>query len=117
MFLFGHTRLQVAEIFARTALQLLVAVSLADCISRFTFSAAAVAAARACSLRATTLSCASFFAAATASSACLARTDSSASCSESGLGMGFTPCSCLDTLTPQNRENDQLHVRICDANL
>ena len=51
---------------ARTALQLLVAVSLADWMSRFTFSAAAVAAARACSVRATTLSCASFFAAARA---------------------------------------------------
>src|SRR6516162_10160784 len=80
-----------APIFARTALQLLVAVSLADWMSRFTFSAAAVAAARACSLRATTLSRVSFFAAAKASSACFARTDNSASCSESGLGMGFTP--------------------------
>src|SRR6516162_5642359 len=95
-----------AAIFARTALQLLVAVSLADWMSRFTFSAAAVAAARACSLRATTLSCASFFAAATASSACFARTDNSASCSESGLDMGFTPANDLDLTS------DQYHVVI-----
>src|SRR6266852_2912564 len=78
-----------ASIFARTAVQFLTAVSPTDLISCFTFSVAFAAAARACSLRASILSCASFSAAATASSAFLARTDKSASCWESGLAMYF----------------------------
>src|SRR6266849_766726 len=78
-----------ASIFTRTALQFLTAVSPTDLISCFTFSVAFAAAARACSLRASILSCASFSAAATASSAFLARTDKSASCWESGLAMYF----------------------------
>src|SRR5712671_6624370 len=78
-----------ASIFTRTALQFLTAVSPTDLISCFTFSVAFAAAARACSLRASILSCASFSAAATASSDFLARTDKSASCWESGLAMYF----------------------------
>src|SRR6266853_6113069 len=78
-----------ASIFARTAVQFLTAVSPADLISCFTFSVAFAAAARACSLRASILSCASFSAAATASSVFLARTDKSASCWESALAMHF----------------------------
>jgi len=62
-----------AATFARTAFQFLVAVFSADLMSLFTLSAAAAAAARACSLRAITLSCASFCAAVTESSACFAR--------------------------------------------
>src|SRR6266849_4965010 len=78
-----------ASIFARTAVQFLTAVSPTDLISCFTFSVAFAAAARACSLRASILSCASFSAAATASSVFLARTDKSASCWESGLAIYF----------------------------
>src|SRR5712692_7153080 len=77
------------SIFARTAVQFLTAVSPTDLISCFTFSVAFAAAARACSLRDSILSCASLSAAATASSAFLARTDKSASCWESGLAMYF----------------------------
>jgi hypothetical protein len=55
----------------------------ADLISWFTFSVAFAAAARACSLRVSIFPCASFAAAATASSAFLAWTDKSASCWES----------------------------------
>jgi hypothetical protein len=54
-----------------------------------TFSVALAAAARACSLRVSIFPCASFSAAATASSAFLARTDRSASCWESRLAMYF----------------------------
>src|SRR5215813_1185072 len=78
-----------AATLVRTAVQFLAAVSPADLISCFTFSVAFLAAARACSLRASILSCASFSAAATASSAFLARTDKSASCWESCLAMYF----------------------------
>src|SRR5262245_7006692 len=59
-------------------------------IFRSTFSIVAAAAARACSLRAMTLSRASFCAAETASSACFAWADKSASCSES-LAIMVTP--------------------------
>src|SRR6516164_7459160 len=79
-----------AAIFAFTAFQFLAAESRADWASWFTFSTAAVAAARACSFRATILSCASFCAAAAASSAAFARTESSASCSDRGLTIVFS---------------------------
>src|SRR5215470_16185922 len=76
-----------AATFVRTAVQFLAAVSPTDLMSCFTFSVAFAAAVRACSLRVSIFSCASFSAAATASSAFLARTDKSASCWESRLAM------------------------------
>jgi NAD(P)H-binding len=76
-----------ASIFARTAVHFLTAVSPTDLISCFTFSVAFAAAARACPVRASILSCASFSTAAAVSSAFLARTDKAASCWESGLAI------------------------------
>src|SRR6478672_1457266 len=78
-----------AAIFAWSAFQFLVVLFLRVLTCRLTFSVAAVAAACACSLRASTLSRASFSAAATVSSTFLARTDNSASCLERGSAMFF----------------------------
>src|SRR6516164_11483158 len=71
-----------AATFAFTAFKFRTASSLADLMFCLTFSTAVVASARAFCLRTSILSCASFCAAEKASSACFARTDRSASCSE-----------------------------------
>src|SRR5690242_7394399 len=74
-----------AVIFAFSPFHLADAVSLEDLMFWFTFWTACSALACACATRATTLSCASFCAAATASSVLLTRTDKLASCSEIGF--------------------------------